>query len=336
MEDNPNNVHTEFDQLNRRINDLDKRVAQLEEELDHPRGRSLITYSSTTESERVAGTQNTTAQNETLESKMGEYGMAWLGNIVLLFGILFLTQLLQKNDQKVFALLLGIASVAGIYLAGSFTRKSFPHMSRLFIFNGHILLYIISMQVYILPGSRTIENAVVGYGIVLLVIAALIYLGFRSKSQVLVVIVWIMAVVTAIASNSTHLMLSILVGITGTSLFFALKNGWWVGLIISLVLVYFTFLIWIMGNPFANGSFKIIADHQFGYVYLFTCALSYSLLAMFQKSDRVREQFLNAAIILNGLGFSFILTFAVLAFFTDNYFVYFGLIAAFCMGYSIL
>ena len=57
---------------------------------------------------------------------------------------------------------------------------------------------------------------------------------------------------------------------------------------------------------------------------------------MIQKSDRVREQFLNAAIVLNGLGFSFIMTFAVLAFFTENYFVYFGLIAAFCMGYSIL
>ncbi len=326
----------EFDQLNKRINDLEKRVAQLEEEVDHPRDRSLITYSRPTESDRFVRSQSTTAQNETLESKMGEYGMAWLGNIVLLFGILFLTQLLQKNDQKVFALLLGLVSVAGIYLAGSLTRKAFPYMSRLFIFNGHILLYIISLKVYILPGSRIIENAVVGDGIILLVIAALIYHGFRSKSQVLVVIVWIMAVVAAIASNSTHLMLSILVGITGTSLLFALKNSWWVGLIISIVLVYFTFLIWIMGNPFVSGSFKIIANHQFGYIYLYACALSYSLLAMIQKSDRVREQFLNAAIVLNGLGFSFIMTFAVLAFFTENYFVYFGLIAAFCMGYSIL
>ena len=38
---------------------------------------------------------------------------------------------------------------------------------------------------------------------------------------------------------------------------------------------------------------------------------------------------------MNGLGFSFILTLAVLAFFTENYFTYFGLIAAFSMGYSI-
>ena len=106
-------------------------------------------------------------------------------------------------------------------------------------------------------------------------------------------------------------------------------------MIISIVLVYFTFLIWIMGNPFVSGSFQIIANHNFGYIYLFTCALSYSMLALFPKSDELPEHLLNAGIILNGIGFSFILTLAVLSFFTDTYFIYFGLIAAFSMGYSI-
>lgn len=335
MDDHPHRQQADFDQLNQRITALENKLARLEKEIVQSRSGKMIQRVRRETPEIESEPQAAKVQKESLESKMGEYGMAWLGNIVLLFGILFLTQLLQKNDQKVFALLLGLVSVAGIYLAGSFTQKSFPYMSRLFKFNGHILLYITSMQIYILQGTRIIESAVVGHGIVLLVIAAFIYMAFRSKSQVMVVIVWMMAVVTAIASNSTHLMLSILVGITGTSIYFALKNNWWIGLIISLVLVYIAFLMWIMGNPIASGSFEIVANHQYGYVYLFTCALSYSLLAMIQKTDRIREQFLNATIILNGLGFSLILTLAVLSFFADNYFVYFGLIAAFCMGYSI-
>ena len=205
-------------------------------------------------------------------------------------------------------------------------------MSRLFTYNGHIMLYIISMRMHAFAGSRIIESTYIGYGVVLLVIVALTYLAFRNRTQVLAVITWIMAMVTAIYSPSIHLMLLLMVGVTGTSIFFTSRYGWWTGLIISIVLVYCTFLIWITGNPVVNGSFEIITDHQYGYIYLFTCALAYSFMAMLPKSDRVPGNFLTAGIILNGLGFSFILTIAVLSFFSDNYFIYLGLIAAFSMA----
>ncbi len=262
--------------------------------------------------------------------------MAWLGNIVLLFGILFLTQYLQKNGQEAFSVLLGLISVAGIYVAGRYSKKALPYMSRLFTYNGHIMLFILSMRIYLFQGSRMIENAWVGHGVVLLVVVALIFLAFRNKSQVLAVLVWIMAIIAALYSNSTHLMLLITVGVTGSSIFFASRYGWWVGLIFSICLIYFSFLVWIMGNPFLSGSIQIISHHQFGYIYLFVCAISYSLLAMLPKLEPVPTRFLTAGIILNGIGFSIIFILAVLAFFTDDYFLYFGLIAAFCMGYSIL
>ena len=35
-----------------------------------------------------------------LESGFGEYGLAWIGNIVLLFGITFLMQYIQNKDDK--------------------------------------------------------------------------------------------------------------------------------------------------------------------------------------------------------------------------------------------
>ncbi|MEN8226579.1 MAG: hypothetical protein ABFS38_00385 [Bacteroidota bacterium] len=336
MENSTHHQHTDFDQLNKRISDLEKKLIQLEKEFAHSGNRNLIRYSRTSNPHSVSHSKDATDRNESIESKIGEYGMAWLGNIVLLFGILFLTQLLQNNNQKIFSLVLGFASVAAIYIAGYYTNRSFPYLSQLFKYNGHIMLYIMSMRIHLLSGSQIIENAFIGYGIVLLVISALMYLGLRNRSQVLVVIAWVMAVVTAFASNSTHMMLSLMVVITWTSIFIASRNGWWTGLIISIVLVYFTFLGWIMGNPFVSGSFGIISNHQFGHIYLFTCALSYSLLALLPKSDRVPEQLLRSGIILNGLGFSFILILAVLAFFVQNYFIYFGLIAAFSMGYSIL
>ncbi len=150
-----------------------------------------------------------------MESRIGEYGMAWLGNIVLLFGILFLSQYLQKNNQEIISLVFGFASVGLVYLIGHLTRKSLPYMSRLFNYNGHLLLYIQAMRICLFPGSQIIDNPFLGHALVLLVLISLIYLAYRNSSQILAILVWLMAVITAIASGSTHFMLSLMLGITG-------------------------------------------------------------------------------------------------------------------------
>ena len=59
------------------------------------------------------------------------------------------------------------------------------------------------------------------------------------------------------------------------------------------------------------------------------------MLGLLPKSEKVPEHLLNFSIVLNGLGFSVIFTLMTLSFFSENYFIYFGLIAAFCIGYSI-
>ncbi len=274
-------------------------------------------------------------EGEVLESRVGEYGMAWLGNIVLFFGIIFLSQFLHNQNLLAISVLFGFTAVALIYLTGHLSRKSVPFMSSLFFYNGHILLFFVSLRLHFLTGNPVIENVFLGRGIVLLVILALSYLAVKNRSQVLTGIVGIMLVITAIASNSTHYMLSLMVVLSGLSLFFAYKYGWWRILILSIILVYFTFLIWILGNPIAGNTLAIRPTHHWGHLYLFFCALIYSMLALLPNNERTPVQLLNSSIILNGIGFSSILAFAVLAFFTDNYFILFGLVAAFCMAYSI-
>jgi hypothetical protein len=326
---------SDFEKLNQRISELEKRLARLEAGAVEPGHGPVIRFSREIDTGEEESEGTRTGHSESVEFRIGEYGMAWLGNIVLLFGILFLTQFLRSREQEVFSVVLGLAAVAGIYMAGYLTRNSYTYLSRLFGFNGHILLFMIAMQIYLLPGNRLINNAILGEGIVIAVILALIYLAFRKQSQVLAVIVWIMAAIAAIASNSTHLMLSLMVGIAWTALFFTARFNWWTGLIISIILVYFTFLIWILGDPFVSHSAGIISAHQYSYLYLFACAMAYTLLTLLPKSDRFKERVLNGAIMLNGLGFSTILVISVLAFFSDNYFILFGLIAACCMGFSI-
>jgi hypothetical protein len=322
-------------QLQVRIKELEERVAILEAGAEKQEEGSYVRIFSKQSATHQASEGVEENQNESVEFRIGEYGMAWLGNIVLLFGILFLTQFLRIREQEFLSVALGILSVASVYLAGYYTRRSIPYLSRLFGFNGHIMLFMIAMQVYLLPGNRLIDNAVVGEGIVLVVIISMLYLAYRKESQVLAVISWIMAVVAAIASNSTHLMLSLMVGMAWSAVFFTVRYHWWTALIISIVLVYSTFLVWILGDPFVTHNTQVISSHQFSYLYLFACAMAYTFLATQPRSERFKESLLNGAILLNGLGFSTILVISVLAFFSDSYFLLFGVIAACCMGFSV-
>jgi len=322
-------------QLEQRILDLEKRIARLESEardqIVSP-GQPRIQNTQTEGSEA----KQAVSSEHSMESRIGEFGMAWMGNIVLLFGILFLTQYLQNNQRELISLLFGFASVGIVYLLGYFTRESLPYMSRLFSYNGHLLLYIQTIRICLLQSSRVIDNPVLGHIVLMIVLISLIYLAYKKNSQLLAVLAWLMACVTAIASGYTHFGLPLMLGITGTSILFAIRKGWWTGLNISIFLVYFIFLVWILGNPFLSRSLELITAHQMGYIYLFVCALTYSLLAMLSKSEDLPQNQPFSAILLNGIGFSFIFTLMVLSFFPENYYIYFGLIALFCIIYSVI
>jgi len=335
MEDKIKAGNGELDHLKQRIADLEQRMTRMEEDAaaSNYQRTGIFRYQQSTGEEPVP--KMDAPPDDSMESRVGEYGMAWMGNIVLLFGILFLSQYLQNNNHEIISLMFGFVSVAIVYLMGHLTRKSLPYMSRLFNYNGHLLLYIQAMRICMFPGSQIIENSFLGHAVVLVILISLIYLAFRNSSQLLAILVWIMAAITAIADGSTHFMLPLMVGITGSAIFFATRKGWWTGLMVSIFLSYFIYLMWITGNPLMNKTLEFISTPQMGHVYLFACALSYSLLALLPASDMVSQKQLNPSIVINGLGFSFIFTLTVLAFFTETYYRYFGLIAAFCIAYSI-
>ena len=327
-----------YDELSAQIQRLEQRVKALEEDAEITRLPGLKSRSNKNLEGTISEAQ-TSAQvqdGEFLESKIGEYGMAWLGNIVLFFGIIFLTKLLHNQNLPIISILLGFTAVVLIYITGHMTRRSLPYMSSLFIYNGHILLFFLSMRIHFFSGSQIIENIFIGRGIVLLVIIGLSLFAIRNKSQLLSGIVLLMATVTAIASNSTHFMLALAIVISVVSFYFAARSGWWKLLVVSIFLVYPIFLIWILGYPLAGNSLEVRECHGYGHLYLFTCALVYSMLPLLQKRKTIPEHLFNASILLNGIGFSFIFTFAVLSFFTDNYYILFGLISAFCIVYSVI
>lgn len=325
----------QYGELKQRIVELESRISRLEEAKAGQDSDKIFIRQIKKDYPDTPGAEKDESQDESIESRVGEYGMAWMGNIVLLVGILFLTQYLQNINQTLISIAFGFSSVIFVYMLGYFTRKSLPYMSRLFSFNGHLLLYIQVMRICLFKETAIIGSPLLSHALILLVLLSLLYLAYKRDSQVLTVLTWIMMGMTAITSGQTHFMLALMLGVSGTAILFVIRKGWWTTLMISIFFVYFVFLLWILGNPIVSGSFEIRPEPHMGHIYLFICAVAYSFLAVLPKSERTQQKQVQAAIIFNGLSFSMIMAIAVPAFFASNYYLYFGVIAAFCILYSI-
>ena len=117
----------EWNDLKAQVEALKNRVTWLEGKIkDHPSVSSAgIDHESEDDQDlRLVGKM----QSELLETKIGEHGMAWLGNIVLLFGIIFLMQLFQNKELRLLSSLFGIISFLGVYLIAFTLRMQYQVM----------------------------------------------------------------------------------------------------------------------------------------------------------------------------------------------------------------
>jgi len=333
MSDNENTVTINGGNLADRIRELEIRVSQLE--------NGLVTTPSDgvhSDSEDVHIEQPETGFSgaAAFESKFGEFGLAWLGNLVLLFGIIFLVQYFQNTGLKILAPVFGYGSVAGLFVVSWYLRNSHRNMASIFSLNGYILLYFITLKLHYFTKEPLVSNEYAGLALLLAVTLFQGIMAVRRNSQRLGGLAFIMGIVTAIVSDSTHVMLPLTVIISAAAVYFMIRYSWWQLLIFSIILVYLTNLLWLIHNPFMGHRIEALKIHDFGFIYLFIVAAIYSLVALIRQKETFSGNAALTPIMLNGLGFSFLVTLFVLAFFKTNYIMLFASIALFCMVYSVI
>jgi hypothetical protein len=86
-----------------------------------------------------------------------------------------------------------------------------------------------------------------------------------------------------------------------------------------------------MGHPL-----QALKVHEFGFIYLFLIAAAYSMVALMPRKGSFPDNGAISAVIINGAGFSFLITCYVLTFFKDSYVPLFVSVAVFCFIYSII
>jgi hypothetical protein len=274
--------------------------------------------------------------DDSFEFRLGEYGMAWLGNIVLLFGIGFLVQYLQGSGKPFVSALVGFAAITAIYISHYFTRKSFAYLSRLLSYNSHILLFYVALQLHFTGSNTLIQSPTWGLIVVLLVLGVLFYIAFHQKSQLMAGLVLLMLLISGIITNSTWL-ISCSAALTSILAIFLYYRFGWIRLVfIIILLTYLTHLDWMLNNPLKGNTPEFISSPGIGYLCLILTGFAYSMLALIPRREEISREFIVTSVIWNGLGFTFLLTLTAFNYLSNNYVTVFGAISVFCIAYSVL
>jgi len=321
------------------LGSLEQRIKRIEAHLgiEHVMGAESI--SSNLQSESLmpdAVTKSSQDGDSFIESKIVEYVLGWFGSIVLLFGITFLMTYMHNREYFLLPTLIGYASVAGIFTISYFLRHSFPHLVYMLNISGGLLLYYVTLRLHFFSPNPIISQKGIALFLLIMVIGAQIYFAVRRKSEFIASLGIILALVTALFIDTTHITLSLISLTSATALFLFIRYGWWRLLIFSLLLVYTTHLLWFMSNPVMGHPVQAVAAHQYNLLYLFSYSAIFSFVTLIRQKGLFPDNIYVSSVLLNGMSFSFILLLVVLTFFQESYIGLFIAISAFCLIFSIL
>lgn len=271
-----------------------------------------------------------------LEANIGEYGLAWFGNIILLFGGIFLHLFVQSKGHPLYAALIGYAFAISMILFAKKIQKSYTYLSSVFGLFAKILLFYVTVGLHFFSSQPFIESKYLGIGLLFILIIYQVYQSIKLESEKHSQLALLFLIITAILSNETHILLPIITLSAAGSVYFLFRFAWSKTMVYTLLLVYFSFLIWILGNPFVNPSVKAVADNQYSEFYLFAIGTLFSIGFFVKQNGLISKGTLLSILILNVLGFSFLLAILTDLFFSKNYQLLFALISVFSLLYSVL
>jgi hypothetical protein len=320
-----------------RLNSLEGRLTRLESDLNLSDNRSIDKSGDQFHSEDSA-LNATPLKNEEkgLESQIGRYGLAWLGNIVLFFGIMFLSQYMVNLKQKELSFLFGYLASAAIFFMAYYIKRSNAHLSFILRINAQVLLFYFTVRLHFFSASPLIPDKTISVVLLLLLVALQVYLAIRNRSQSLSVVAVFFAIAVAILGDATNLTLPIVTGTAAGIVYVYRRFRYEPLMIITIFLTYISYFLWLFGNPLMGRHFQMITQQHNGVIYLLGLGACYSILVLSRNKNTLSDDFLISTTIINGILFTILLLFIVIKFYSADYVPLFTVITLGCLVYSIV
>ena len=326
----------EMEKILRKMHSLELRLSRLESILEISENESVSPPGEHIQfSDQLMNENETISEERGIESQIGRFGLAWLGNIVLLFGITFLSQYFMVLGYRFFSALFGFLATATLLFLADYIKRSNLHLSSVLKINAIVLLFYTTLRLHFFSLSPLIPQKSISIALLLLLIGIQIYLSVRNQSQTYAALAVLFSLTTAILGDSTNLTLPIIVFTAVTAVYFYKRFNWGPLLIVTIFLVYTSFFLWLFGNPLAGHPMQMLTEHQHGVIYLLVLGATFSITSHFRKSDSLSDDFHISVIFINGILFTLFLLLVVLRYFSTSYVMLFTVVTVFSLLYSI-
>ena len=321
-----------------KVNSLEVRIEKIEQQLEATTlqgasaGRSYRHSSDESDNDAF---EELTVDKGLIESNIFEYGLAWFGSLVLLFGIVFLLNFASNYLNGPLASSVGYLAVAGVFFLAWYLRNSYSHLSYMLNLSAHLLVYYITLRLYFFTGNPVIPIKTIVVVILLIAITVQCYFAIKQDSELLAAIAMALSIATALFTDKTMVTLLLMILTAAISVIFLIRYGWWRLMLASMILVYFSQIVWLLGNPIMGHDFGATATDSFNLVTLFACGLIFSLIPLVKQNGRIPDGVYTSSILVNGICFTAVLSLIIISFYLNSYVLIFSLISFLCLVYSI-
>ena len=228
MSDSDNTNGPDKETLLKKIQTLETRLSRIESVLrmEWDTGAKKAIASSGVVEEDVA---------ESTESRIVESGLAWLGSIVLLFGIVFLKSYIGSLGYPVLSVVIALTSAIVLVLISFLLRKSFSILFNVVNICVPLLIYYIAAGLHFFTAEPLIAQKGIVLILLLLIAGLQLYNAIQKKSEFLGFIALTFGIITAMLADSALITFVILtISAIGAYLLFY-YNLWWRLIIYTLL-----------------------------------------------------------------------------------------------------
>jgi hypothetical protein len=329
---------SEQEKIDNRLQSIELRLSRLESLINEADTINSVKYETLVD---PADIELNTVSPETdddkgLESKIGRFGLAWLGNIVLLVGIAFLAQYMMNIGYRFLSVIVGFIAAGSIFFLANYLKKTNLHMAFMFRMNAHILLFYLILKLHFYTANPVLRDKTISLVLLILMAFLQIYLSFRYKSQAFGALSVVFAIITAIIGDSTHFTLIVIFLAAALTTIYFYRFTWQPLLIVTIILTYTAYFLWLFGNPLMGHTMQLIADQHYGAVYLFGLGACFSFPVIFRKKNKLLDDLFIGVTFVNGFFFTLLLILITLRFYSSDYVKLYAIITICCLAYSTI
>jgi uncharacterized membrane protein len=312
------------------IRDLGERVAQLE------RNQAKIQAVSGEDISSLEYEQLQTKEDQvSLEFRIGQYWIAQVGAIVLLFGIAFFISYPLPGFPPLVAVIFGFSAVAGLIILSLTWRKAYSYLSQILFGGSLVLLYFATLRLHFISEQPLLPQKFFGITLLLLVLVIDLILSIRKNSEILATIIMILFYITALFIDTAFIAFPLIIISSIITAYLLLMRNWRTLTIVSVVAAFTSHLIWLFNNPLAGNSLRARPSPQGNLAFLVLYGTVFALGAVSWGKKQHNEVFDAIGSILIGSGIFIIGMVNVLSYHRDETNLYAALTALFFMGLAL-